>query len=212
MAVLCTHRQGAGADPPLLKTCNRGIHRTWRRLLNRATPRLTLGQISSFAWDRFLRRGVRNPGRSSPISASANAAGDRRALAEAQDLKLGRPTWSTPNPQAQSLKIRSSEGLPVQLAKPIPSPHHRHHPAGRGLEVHNADCPAIQRLRGERSRWVRRQTRRRTAFRRLDPGPHPRCAWRAGKGRQRHRRTRQHPAGPHGRRQVPYSSLQFCSR
>ena len=163
VAVLCTHRQGAGADPPLPEErATRGIHRTWRAAAQPgATPHgLTLGQISTFAWDRFLRdRGVRNRkeiftdiglGKRLPVIVA-------RRLAEAQDMETGRPDVVKPKP-AGAILIRGSEGIAVQLAKccqPIPGdPIIGIIRKGQGLEVHVHDCPAIQRLRGERGRWV----------------------------------------------------------
>ena len=132
------------------------------RLLNQALrPHgLTLGQISSFAWERFLRdRGMRNRkevfsdlglGRRLPTIIA-------RRLAEAQDLESGRPDVVKPKP-AGAISIRGSEGIAVRLAsccQPIPGD------AiigclrkGQGLEVHTHDCPNASKLRGDRGRWV----------------------------------------------------------
>ncbi|MDX9886693.1 bifunctional (p)ppGpp synthetase/guanosine-3',5'-bis(diphosphate) 3'-pyrophosphohydrolase [Thauera sp.] len=132
------------------------------RLLNQALrPHgLTLGQISSFAWDRFLRdRGVRNKkdifsdiglGKRLPVIVA-------RRLAEAQDLESGRPDVVKPKP-AGAITIRGSEGVAVQLARcchPIPGdPIIGTLRKGQGLEVHTHDCPNVAKLRGDRGRWV----------------------------------------------------------
>jgi guanosine-3',5'-bis(diphosphate) 3'-pyrophosphohydrolase len=132
------------------------------RLLNQALrPHgLTLGQISSFAWDRFLRdRGVRNKkdvfsdmglGKRLPVIVA-------RRLAEAQDLESGRPDVVKPKP-AGAISIRGSEGVAVQLARcchPIPGdPIIGTLRKGQGLEVHTHDCPNVAKLRGDRGRWV----------------------------------------------------------
>ena len=132
------------------------------RLLNQALrPHgLTLGQISSFAWDRFLRdRGVRHKkdvfsdigmGKRLPVIVA-------RRLAEAQDLESGRPDVVKPKP-AGAISIRGSEGVAVQLARcchPIPGdPIIGTLRKGQGLEVHTHDCPNVAKLRGDRGRWV----------------------------------------------------------
>ena len=132
------------------------------RLLNQALrPHgLTLGQISSFAWDRFLRdRGVRHKkdvfsdigmGKRLPVIVA-------RRLAEAQDLESGRPDVVKPTP-AGAITIRGSEGVAVQLARcchPIPGdPIIGTLRKGQGLEVHTHDCPNVAKLRGDRGRWV----------------------------------------------------------
>ena len=132
------------------------------RLLNQALrPHgLTLGQISTFAWDRFLRdRGTRHRkdvfsdlglGKRLPAIVA-------RRLAQAQDMESGRPDVVKPKP-AGAIAIRGSEGITVQLARccqPIPGD------AiigtlrkGQGLEVHTHDCPNVAKLRGDRGRWV----------------------------------------------------------
>jgi guanosine-3',5'-bis(diphosphate) 3'-pyrophosphohydrolase len=132
------------------------------RLLNQALrPHgLTLGQISTFAWERFLRdRGVRSKkdifadiglGRRLPVIVA-------RRVAQAQDLESGRPNVIKPKP-AGAILIRGSEGIAVQLAhccQPIPGdPIIGTIRKGQGLEVHLHDCPAIVKLRGDRGRWV----------------------------------------------------------
>lgn len=132
------------------------------RLLNQALrPHgLTLGQISTFAWDRFLRdRGVRNKkevfadlglGKRLPAIIA-------RRLSQAQDMESGRPDVVKPKP-AGAITIRGSEGIAVQLARccnPIPGdPIIGTIRKGQGLEVHLHDCPAVAKLRGDRGRWV----------------------------------------------------------
>jgi guanosine-3',5'-bis(diphosphate) 3'-pyrophosphohydrolase len=132
------------------------------RLLNQALrPHgLTLGQISTFAWDRFLRdRGVRSKkevfsdiglGKRLPVIVA-------RRLAQAQDLESGRPDVIKPKP-AGAILIRGSEGIAVQLARccqPIPGdPIIGTIRKGQGLEVHLHDCPSVAKLRGDRGRWV----------------------------------------------------------
>jgi guanosine-3',5'-bis(diphosphate) 3'-pyrophosphohydrolase len=132
------------------------------RLLNQALrPHgLTLGQISAFAWDRFLRdRGVRSKkeifsdiglGRRLPVIVA-------RRLSHAQDLESGRPDVVKPKP-AGAIHISGSEGVAVQLAHcclPIPGdPIIGIIRKGKGLEVHRHDCTAVAKLRGDRGRWV----------------------------------------------------------
>ncbi len=132
------------------------------RLLNQALRQhgLSLGQISSFAWDRFLRdRAMRNRkeifsdlglGRRLPTIIA-------RRLAEAQDLESGRPDVVKPK-SAAAISIRGSEGVAVRLAsccQPIPGDaiigRLR---KGSGLEVHTHDCPSVIRQRGDGGRWV----------------------------------------------------------
>ena len=132
------------------------------RLLNQGLrPHgLTLGQISTFAWDRFLRdRGVRTKreifadlglGKRLPVIVA-------RRLAQAQDQESGRPDVIKPKP-AGAVMIRGSEGAAVQLARcchPIPGDEIiATIRKGQGLEVHVHDCAAVARLRGDRGRWI----------------------------------------------------------
>ncbi|MBW7861320.1 MAG: bifunctional (p)ppGpp synthetase/guanosine-3',5'-bis(diphosphate) 3'-pyrophosphohydrolase [Rhodocyclaceae bacterium] len=132
------------------------------RLLNQALrPHgLALGQISTFAWDRFLRdRGVRSKkevladiglGKRLPVIVA-------RRLSQAQDLESGRPDVIKPKP-AGAIHISGSEGIAVQLGhccQPIPGdPIIGVIRKGRGLEVHRHDCTAVAKVRGDRGRWV----------------------------------------------------------
>ncbi len=132
------------------------------RLLNQALrPHgLTLGQISTFAWDRFLRdRGMRfkkdifadlGLGKRLPAIVA-------RRLAQAQEMESGRPDVVKPKP-AGAITIRGSEGIAVQLAhccRPIPGdPIIGTIRKGQGLEVHLHDCPIVAKMRGDRGRWV----------------------------------------------------------
>lgn len=132
------------------------------RLLNQALrPHgLTLGQISTFAWDRFLRdRGARSKkevfsdiglGRRLPVIVA-------RRLSQAQDQESGRPDVIKPRP-ASAIHISGSEGITVQLGnccQPIPGdPIIGVIRKGRGLEVHRHDCTSVAKLRGDRGRWV----------------------------------------------------------
>ena len=132
------------------------------RLLNQALrPHgLTLGQLSTFAWERFLRdRGARHKkdifadiglGKRLPAIVA-------RRLSQAQDMESGRPDVVKPKP-AGAITIRGSEGIAVQLARccsPIPGdPIIGTIRKGQGLEVHLHDCPTVAKLRGDRGRWV----------------------------------------------------------
>ena len=132
------------------------------RLLNQSLREngLTLGQISVFAWDRFLGdAGVRDRreifadlglGKRLPVIVA-------RRVAEAQDQESGRPNVIKPKPVGAVL-IRGSEGTAVQLAKcchPIPGDDIiATIRKGQGLEVHVDDCPVVARRRGDRGRWI----------------------------------------------------------
>jgi guanosine-3',5'-bis(diphosphate) 3'-pyrophosphohydrolase len=132
------------------------------RLLNHALRSygLTLGQISSLAWDRFLRdRGVKTKkeilsdlglGKRLPAIVA-------RRLSQAQDEESGRPDVIKPKPSSAIL-ISGSEGVSVQLGsccQPIPGdPIIGLIRKGKGLEVHRHDCTAVAKLRGDRGRWV----------------------------------------------------------
>ncbi len=132
------------------------------RLLNQALrPHgLTLGQISAFAWDRFLRdRRVRSKkeifsdiglGKRLPVIVA-------RRLSQAQDQESGRPDVVKPKP-AGAIHISGSEGIAIQLGhccQPIPGdPIIGIIRKGRGLEVHRHDCTSVAKLRGDRGRWV----------------------------------------------------------
>jgi len=132
------------------------------RLLNQALrPHgLTLGQISAFAWDRFLRnRGARSKrevfadiglGKRLPVIVA-------RRLSQAQDQESGRPDVVKPKTSA-AIMINGSEGVAVQLAsccQPIPGdPIIGLIRKGKGLEIHRHDCTNIAKLRSDRGRWV----------------------------------------------------------
>ncbi|MFN3987825.1 MAG: RelA/SpoT family protein [Rhodocyclaceae bacterium] len=132
------------------------------RLLNQALRAygLTLGQISTFAWDRFLRdRGIKSKkeiladiglGKRLPAIVA-------RRISLAQDQESGRPDVIKPKP-ASAMLISGSEGIAVQLAgccQPIPGdPIIGLIRKGKGLEVHRHDCTAVAKLRGDRGRWV----------------------------------------------------------
>ncbi|MBN8282272.1 bifunctional (p)ppGpp synthetase/guanosine-3',5'-bis(diphosphate) 3'-pyrophosphohydrolase [Zoogloea sp.] len=132
------------------------------RLLNQALrPHgLTLGQVSMFAWDRFLkeftlpnRRELMTDiglGRRLPAIVA-------RRLAEIQDVESGRADVVKPKP-AGAILIRGTEGVAVQLARccrPIPGdPIVGVIRKGQGLEVHMHDCPQARKLRSERDRWI----------------------------------------------------------
>ena len=132
------------------------------RLLNQALRvyGLTLGQVSTFAWDRFLRdRGVK----SKKEIFSDIGLGTRlpaivaRRLSQAQDQESGRPDVIKPK-TASAIMISGSEGIAVQLAgccQPIPGdPIIGLIRKGKGLEVHRHDCTAIAKQRGDRGRWI----------------------------------------------------------
>lgn len=132
------------------------------RLLNQALrPHgLTLGQVSTFAWDRLLREvtlATRRElmtdiglGRRLPAIVA-------RRLAEIQDTESGRADVVKPKP-AGAILIRGTEGVAVQLARccrPIPGdPIVGIIRKGQGLEVHMHDCPQARKLRSERDRWI----------------------------------------------------------
>ncbi len=132
------------------------------RLLNQALrPHgLTIGQLSTFAWDRFLReRNLRNRkdvfadlglGKRLPSIVA-------RRLAEAQDLESGRTDVIKPK-SAGAVMIQGAEGGAVLLARcccPIPGdPIIGLLRKGQGLEIHTNDCAVGARLRGDRGRWV----------------------------------------------------------
>lgn len=132
------------------------------RLLNHALRSygLTLGQISTLAWDRFLRdRGVK----SKKEILSDLGMGTRlpaivaRRLSQAQDEESGRPDVIKPKP-ASAILISGSEGVSVQLGaccQPIPGdPIIGLIRKGKGLEVHRHDCTTMTKMRGDRGRWV----------------------------------------------------------
>jgi guanosine-3',5'-bis(diphosphate) 3'-pyrophosphohydrolase len=120
----------------------------------------TVGTISSPAWERFLReRGVKSE---HDIFADIGL-GDRMPVVVARRLLLAevRETGAAKLRGGSNMpcfKIHGGEGASVQLAHcchPIPDDpvigiFHR----GKGLEIHQKDCPAISRIRGDRGRWV----------------------------------------------------------
>ena len=132
------------------------------RLLNQALrPHgLALGQISTFAWDRFLKdRGVKSKkevfseiglGKRLPVIVA-------RRLVQAQEQESGRPDVIKPKSMSP-IHISGSEGLAVQFGsccQPIPGdPIIGVIRKGKGLEVHRHDCTAVAKVRGDRGRWV----------------------------------------------------------
>ena len=132
------------------------------RLLNQSLrPHgLTLGQISTFAWDRFLKdRGMRSKkevfseiglGKRLPVIVA-------RRLVHAQEQESGRPDVIKPKSMSP-IHISGSEGIAVQFGnccQPIPGdPIIGVIRKGKGLEVHRHDCTAVAKVRGDRGRWV----------------------------------------------------------
>ncbi|MGL4408062.1 MAG: RelA/SpoT family protein [Zoogloea sp.] len=132
------------------------------RLLNQALRLhgLTLGQVSSIAWDRYLREFTLHTrkelmadiglGRRLPAIVA-------RRIAELQDMESGRSGVVKPKP-AGAILIRGTEGVTVQLARccrPIPGdPIVGIIRKGQGLEVHLHDCAQARKLRSERDRWI----------------------------------------------------------
>ncbi|HTY03927.1 MAG TPA: bifunctional (p)ppGpp synthetase/guanosine-3',5'-bis(diphosphate) 3'-pyrophosphohydrolase [Rhodocyclaceae bacterium] len=119
------------------------------------------GEIDATAWDRFLREfapkdrrqvlteiglGVRLP---------AIVARRLVELRERPDAETARETEAR---QANTILIRGTEGVAVQLAKccrPIPGdPIVGIIRKGQGLVVHTHDCNVVARQRGERNDWV----------------------------------------------------------
>lgn len=132
------------------------------RLLNQALrPHgLTLAQISSFAWERFLKgRGVKSKkevyseiglGKRLPIIVA-------RRLVQAQEQESGRPDVVKPK-SVSPIHISGNEGVAVRFGsccQPIPGdPIIGVIRKGRGLEVHRHDCTSVAKVRGDRGRWV----------------------------------------------------------
>ncbi|WP_374239713.1 bifunctional (p)ppGpp synthetase/guanosine-3',5'-bis(diphosphate) 3'-pyrophosphohydrolase [Zoogloea sp.] len=132
------------------------------RLLNQALrPHgLTLGQVSTFAWDRLLRELTLQARRDLMTDIGLGRrlpAIVARRLAEIQDAESGRADVVKPKP-AGAILIRGAEGVAVQLARccrPIPGdPIVGIIRKGQGLEVHMHDCPQVRKLRSERDRWI----------------------------------------------------------
>ena len=132
------------------------------RLLNQALrPHgLALGQISTFAWDRFLKdRGAKSKkevfseiglGKRLPVIVA-------RRLVQAQEQESGRPDVIKPK-SISPIQISGAEGIAVQFGsccQPIPGdPIIGVIRKGKGLEVHRHDCTAVAKVRGDRGRWV----------------------------------------------------------
>ena len=133
------------------------------RLLGQALRPLghTLGQISTFVWDKFLRdTGTKT--RKDVLTdiglGKRMAAIVARHLSDEQDHQGASHPIMKPRSMT-AIYIRGSEGLAVQLAKccrPIPGdPIIGIIKKGQGLEVHLHDCPSIAKNRGsERDRWI----------------------------------------------------------
>ena len=132
------------------------------RLLNQALrPHgLTLVQISTFAWERFLKD---REAKSKKEVYSDIGLGKRlpilvaRRLVQAQEQESGRPDVVKPKPTSP-IHISGSEGVAVQFGtccQPIPGdPIIGMIRKGRGLEVHRHDCVSVAKVRGDRGRWV----------------------------------------------------------
>jgi len=132
------------------------------RLLNQALrPHgLTLAQISSFAWERFLQD--REASSKKEVFADIGL-GKRlpiivaRRLAQAQDQESGRPDVIKPRP-ASPIHVSGGDGVAIQFGQccqPIPGdPIIGVIRKGKGLEVHRHDCPSVSKIRGDRGRWV----------------------------------------------------------
>ena len=133
------------------------------RLLGQALRPMghTLGQISTFVWDKFLR----DTGSKTRKDVLTDIGlGKRMAAIVARRLSDEQDHQGATNPimkprSMTAIYIRGSEGLAVQLAKccrPIPGdPIIGVIRKGQGLEVHLHDCPTIAKSRGgERDRWV----------------------------------------------------------
>ena len=121
---------------------------------------LTLAQVSTYAWDHFLRdRGVR---RKEEIFSSI-ALGKRlpaivaRRLTELQEKEFGHNGVIKPK-TGGAIIVLGDEGSAIQLARccqPIPGDNIVGMVRkGQGLEVHQHDCPQISRLRNNHRRWI----------------------------------------------------------
>ncbi len=121
----------------------------------------TLGQISTFVWDKFLRdTGIKTK----KDVLTDIGLGKRMAAIVARRLSDEQDNQGTSHPilkprSMTAIYIRGSEGLAVQLGKccrPIPGdPIIGIIKKGQGLEVHLHDCPVIAKNRGgERDRWI----------------------------------------------------------
>lgn len=132
------------------------------RLLAQALRPLghTLGQISSFVWDKFLREIQGKSRRDVLIEIGLGkrlAAIVARRLSDEQDAQGASHPIMKPR-SATAIHIRGSEGMAVQLApccRPIPGdPIVGVLKKGQGLVVHMHDCTTVVDNRSDRDKWI----------------------------------------------------------
>jgi guanosine-3',5'-bis(diphosphate) 3'-pyrophosphohydrolase len=144
----------------LRQTADDQIVALGERLLDQALRPfgLTLGKLSTAAWERLLRQHV---GKTRQQLLQEVGLGQRHALAlaealtTAQDQESGRPGVIKPQPPAR-LRVGEPSNLPViypTCCRPIPGD------AivgilvqGKGLTLHRVECPLVRR--SKRPRWI----------------------------------------------------------